>query len=213
MGLIDIAYVEPWETHRDFDQLWGVDDLSFLSRYDGLLWFRINVLGAYCLDLAQDYQPGIPETKGTLAVLPSLQVRLVSGTLSTEEALFLETWAERESEELWRLDKRKILNAMENGQPIAELRDFLEARDPQGLPDTVEGFIATTGRAAVALKNNGPVLYIECIDAATAKLIADHELTKSLCHPAGPHHLAVKPENEERFRKAINGMGYGMPRI
>lgn len=213
LGLIDIAYVEPWETLRDFDQLWGVDDLSFLSRYDGLLWFRINALGAYCLDLATDYQPGIAEAKAILTVLPSLQVRLVSGTFSTEEALFLETWAERESEEFWRLDKHKILNAVENGQPITELSNFLEARDPQGLPDTVEGFIATTGRAAVALKNCGPVLYIECIDTATAKLIADHELTKSLCYPAGPKHLTVKPENEERFRKAINCMGYGMPKI
>jgi hypothetical protein len=213
LGLMDIAYVEPWETPRDFGQLWGVDGLSFLSRYDGLLWFRINALGAYCLDLAVDHQPGIPETKATVAVLPSLQLRLVSGTFSTEETLFLETWAGRESEELWRLDKHKILNAVENGQSIAELRDFLEARDPQGLPDSVEGFIATTGRAAMALKNNGPVLFIECIDAATAKLIAEHEPAKSLCHPAGPKHLAVKPENEERFRKAINGMGYGMPRV
>jgi hypothetical protein len=213
LGLIDIAYVEPWETPLDFDQLWGVDDLSFLSRYDGLLWFRINALGAYCFDHTTDYQASIVETKTALTVLPSKQVKIVSGMLSTGEALFLETWSEREGDELWRLDKAKILNAVENGHSIAELRDFLEDRDSQGLPDTVEGFIATTGRAAVALKNRGPVLYIECIDAATAKLIASHELTKSLCYSAGPKHLAVNPENEERFRKAINAMGYGMPKI
>ncbi|MBS1211568.1 MAG: hypothetical protein H6R26_184, partial [Proteobacteria bacterium] len=212
LGLIDVAHVEPWNAPRDFGNLWGTDKLSFLSRYDGLIWFRFNRLGAYCLGTAETYQPSAPEAKGVLTVLPSLQVKAVSGVLATEEALFLDSWAEREDEGLWRLDRGKILSAVENGRQVEELRGFLEARDSQGLPDTVEGFLATADRNAGALLNKGPVLLIECADAALAELLAGHVQTKSLCQRAGPKRLAVKVESEERFRKAANALGYGMPR-
>lgn len=212
-GLIDLAYIEPWNAPRDFGQLWGTDDISFLSRYDGLLWFRINPLGAYCLGLAEDYHPSVPQAKAALTVLPSLQIRVGSGGLSTEETLFLETWAANEGQDHWRLDRGKILGAVENGRPIAELRSFLETRDPQGLPDTVDGFLNMTARNAGALKNTGPVLLIECADPEVADRIAGHELSKALCWRAGPKHLAVKVEAEERFRKAVNGLGYGIPRV
>jgi hypothetical protein len=213
LGLIDVAYVEPWEAERDYRDLWGTDDLDFLSRYDGLLYFRLNPLGAYGLGLADDYRPSVPESKATLSVLPGLQVNVAAGTLSTEETLFLDTWAERDTETVWRLDRGKILSEVERGRKVAELREFLEARDPQGLPETVDGFLATAGRQAGALKNTGTVLLIECADAALADLIAGHELTKSLCLRAGPKHLAVKADAEERFRQAVHGLGYGMPRV
>jgi hypothetical protein len=76
LGMIDLAYVEPWQVPRDYSDLWGTDDLSFLSRYDGLLWLRLNPLGAYCLDTADGYQPQLPETNAMLAVLPSLQIKV-----------------------------------------------------------------------------------------------------------------------------------------
>ncbi|MEI6414933.1 MAG: hypothetical protein WCP34_11840 [Pseudomonadota bacterium] len=213
LGMIDVAYVEPWQVPCDYSDLWGTDDMSFLSRYDGLCWFRLNLLGAYCLGESDDYQPSRLEAKGVLAILPSLQIRVASGVLSTEETLFLETWTEREGDDLWRLDRAKILNAVENGRRVDELRDFLEARDPQGLPDIVEGFLSTTGRQASALKNIGTVLYIECADAGIAELIAKHEQTSALCRLAGSKQLVVKVEFEERFRKAVNGLGYGMPKV
>ena len=54
LGLIDVAYVAPAGVRRDFRSLWGTDDLDFLSRYDGLLYFRLNPLGAYCLGLGEN---------------------------------------------------------------------------------------------------------------------------------------------------------------
>jgi hypothetical protein len=213
LGLIDVAYVEPWAVERDYRDLWGTDDLDFLSRYDGLLYFRVNPLGAYGLGLADEYRPSVPESKATLSVLPGLQVSVAAGTLSTEESLFLDAWAERDAETVWRLDRGRILDAVERGRKVAELREFLERRDPQGLPETVDGFLATVSRQAGALKNTGTVLLIECADAALAELIAGHDLTRSLCLRAGPKHLAVKTDAEERFRQAVHGLGYGMPRV
>ena len=212
LGLVDVAYIEPWEAKRDFCNLWGVDDMHFLSRYDGLIYFRINPLGAYCLGLADQYQPSRPKAKAVLQVLPSLHVSVVSEGLTLEETLFLDIWAERDSDSLWRLDRGKIVQAVERGQRIAELRDFLAARDGQGLPETVEGFLAITARQACALKNTGSVLLVECADEDLAEEIAKHEQAQSLCQRVGPRHLVVKVDAEERFRQAVHGLGYGMLR-
>src|SRR5262249_6120082 len=56
LGLIDVAYVRPQFARNDFRECWGTDDYSCLSRYDGLKYFRINALGAWCLGLTQDYE-------------------------------------------------------------------------------------------------------------------------------------------------------------
>jgi hypothetical protein len=213
LGMIDVAYIEPKGARRDYREIWGTDDLNFLSRYDGLIYFRLNSLGVYCLGLTDDYQPSRREARTVLTVLPGLQINVARGVLSTEESLLLETWAEKESETLWRLDRDKALCAMEGGHSITELREFLQVRDEQSLPETVEGFIATTERQARALKNTGTALLIECADAEIADRIATHEGTKKLCLRAGERHLAVKVEAEEQFRKALHVLGYGMPRV
>ncbi|MGE0133188.1 MAG: hypothetical protein AB7U82_34355 [Blastocatellales bacterium] len=212
LGLIDVAYTEPKDARRDYKDMWGAEDLDFLSRYDGLIAFRLNPLGAYCLDLTGKYTPSRIEATSSITALPSLQIN-VSGELSPDESLLLETYAEKESDNVWRLSREKSLAAVESGNQIAELREFLQARDEQPLPETVEGFIVTTDRQARALKNTGVALLIECADAELAELIANHERTKKLCLRAGERHLAIKADAEEQFRKAVHLLGYGMPRL
>jgi len=213
LGLIDVAYLHPSGARGDFSELWGTDEMQFLSRYDGLLYFRLNPLGAYCLGLTDRYAPSRVEARAALTVLPSLQINVAGVRLSPDETLLLETWAERESDEVWRLDRDKALSAVEGGHRIGELREFLQARDEQPLPETVEGFIVTTERQARALKNTGAALLIECADAELAELIANHERTKKLCLQAGERHLVVNTDAEEQFRKAVHLLGYGMPRV
>jgi XPB/Ssl2-like helicase family protein len=213
LGLIDVAYIHPSGARGDFHKMWGADELEFLSRYDGLLYFRLNPLGAYCLGLTDHYTPSRVETRAELTVLPSLLINVAGVRLSPGEALLLETWAERESDEVWRLDSDKALSAVERGHQIAELREFLQSRDEQPLPETVEGFIVTTERRARALKNTGAALLIECADAELAELITNHERTKKLCLRAGERYLVVNTDAEEQFRKAVHLLGYGMPRV
>ena len=212
LGLIDVAYTDPHGARWDYRDLWGADDLLFLSRYDGLHYFRLNPLGAYCLGVAETYEPGTPEPRASLTVLPGLRLKVAGAPLSGEERLVLETYATAESEELWCLDRDKTLSAIENGHGANELRDFLTARDDQPLPETVEGFLRDTLRRARALVPRGSALLIECIDADLAAQLASHARTAKLCLRAGERHLAVRAESEDAFRKAVHKMGYGMPR-
>ena len=49
LGLIDVAYTDPRGARDDYRALWGADQLSCLSRYDGLSAVRVNELGAAVL--------------------------------------------------------------------------------------------------------------------------------------------------------------------
>ena len=127
--------------------------------------------------------------------------------------MLLDAYAERESDDVWRLSRDKAISAVESGHQIAELQTFLASRDEQPLPDTVESFIATTERQAKALVHKGTALFIECVDAKVAKQVASHEIMKGLCQRAGERHLVVQTDTAEAFRKALHTLGYGMPRV
>ena len=212
LGMIDVAYIDPEHARTDFGDQWGTDDLSFLSRYDGLMYFRLTPFGVYCLSLTDSYTPQEIEARAQLTVLPSLRVK-VSGALSLDEAVLLETWAEKESDDVWHLSQEKAIQAIETGGRISELHQFLKARDEQELPEPVEGFIAVTERRAQACKEKGKALLIECASAEISEQIATHEKMKKLCLRAGEKNLVVMADVEEQFRKTLRLMGYGMPRV
>jgi hypothetical protein len=212
LGMIDVAYVVPAGVRCDFRHMWGTDDVECLSRYDGLLYLRLNPLGAYGLGLAPTYEPAQIEAHARLTVFPSLQINVSDGALSPNEALLLETYAGQETDTVWRLDREKAIIAVESGSQIAALREFLQMRDEQPLPETVEGFITTTERRARALRTKGAALLIECADAEIADLVAHHERTKKFCEHTGERHVVIMAEAEEPFRKALHSLGYGMPR-
>jgi hypothetical protein len=213
LGMIDVAYVHPAGARGDFREMWGTDDLECLSRYDGLIYVRLNPLGAYNLGLTNTYEPGRVEARAQLTVLPSLQINVSAGALSPDETLLLETYAEKEGDTVWRLDRGKAITAVENGKHLAELREFLQTRDEQPLPETVEGFVTTSERRARALQKKGVALLIECADAEIADLVAYHERTKKFCQRAGERYLVVLADAEAPFRKALHSLGYGMPRV
>ncbi len=67
LGLIDVAYIRPEHAEIDFDDYANTGSIEFLSRYDGLKYFRINPSGAYCLGLTNVYESSAPH-KGRLSV-------------------------------------------------------------------------------------------------------------------------------------------------
>ena len=209
LGLIDVAYIHPKGARVDFTHLPGSDELAWLSRYDGLQYFRLNALGAYCLGLADTYEPGAFTERTSLTVFPDLRV-CAGAALSADERLMLETFAEAETEGVWRLARDKTLAAFESGHDADGLRAFLAARDEQPLPERVEGFLRTVERGAGALRARGTALLIECADEDTAVRIAGDERLAKLCLRAGKKHLVVQTRGEAAFRKAVRDLGFGI---
>lgn len=211
LGMIDVAYADPQEACDDFRSLWGSDELSFLSRYDGLKHFRLTPLGAYILGIADDYRPvAVSSGDLVLSVLHSLQVKAVRGTPTAEESLLLETWAIPLGAGNWRLDREKAIAAVEKGYDIAELQRFLESRDDMPLPPPVEAFISQCDRNGRALKTIGSALLIECRDGETADAVAGHKETAALCLSAGAKFLVVRTGHLEKFRERVRLLGFGL---
>src|SRR3989442_12211601 len=100
LGMVDVAYDSPVEARDDFREIWGTDGLAFLSRYDGLVKFRLTKLGAYCLGISSEYSSKPITQKASFTVMPSLRL-MVSSELSPDEEAMLEAFADRTSETEW----------------------------------------------------------------------------------------------------------------
>ena len=90
LGMIDVAFTDPDGARTDFANLWGTDEMAWLSRYDGLQTFRLNPLGAYCLGLAAEYEPSTPPRRASLTVFPDRRLcadAQLSPQLSPDERL------------------------------------------------------------------------------------------------------------------------------
>jgi hypothetical protein len=214
LGLIDVAYIPPHGARRDYGNLWGTDDLPFFSRYDGLLFIRVNPLGAYCLGQAASYQPSAPEISSTprLRVLPNREIAAIGPPLEPADALLLGSYATQTADAVWKLDQARLLEALEEGHDITVLAELLVSLSGQPLPETVERFLGDMAARVRSLKSLGTARLIECADAALATLIANDSRTKPFCLLAGERHLAVPAESEARFRSALRKVGYSLPK-
>ncbi|MGM1062755.1 helicase-associated domain-containing protein [Saccharothrix sp. Mg75] len=212
LGLVDLDYVDPRGARDDYVDNWGGDDLDALSRYDGLVAIRLTALGAYALGLTDTYRP--PESKivgdRPLKVLPNLDV-VATGDLDAADRLVLSAHAEQTADRVWAVSAAGLLRALDNGRDLGEFVDFLTARTGHDLPDAVRTLVADVERRGSRLTDLGHVRVIECADPALAALITRDRATRALCRPIGDRHLAVRPEQEPKFRKALLKLGYVVP--
>lgn len=208
LGVIDVALIPPAGARDDFRGLWGSDELPFFSRYDGLLYFRLTPLGAYCLDVETDYQPALVEVKAVLRVLPNLEIAATVSDLEQSDRLALNAYATSVSDFVWRLDSSQLLAAIDAGRHVEEIREFLVARSGAALPDTVARLLEDVAERTTKVHDRGLARLIECGDPALAALIANDTRTRKHCMRAGERHLVVTGSSEAAFRRALRDAGY-----
>lgn len=149
----------------------------------------------------------------SLTVLPKRQIRIDQGMLSPDEILLLEGFADRETDQLWSLNEAKALRAVEKGTHVAELRAFLNVGDPQPLPEPVQAFLLSAEQRGAACVCKGSRLLIECLSPEIAEIIIRDARAGALCQRTGDRGLIIPVDKEKSFRDALNGLGYGMPRV
>ena len=212
LGLVDIAYTNPHGLWPEFEDHWGIDDLDFCSRYDGLMYVRLNDLGAFCMGITGTYQPKQPETQEIFKILPTLELALLKHrNMSVLLRARLEKFAVRKSDYIWVLDKKNILEKLQVGITVANIRDFLCTYGENEIPNTVESFLNDLDKRACAVKNSSDALLIEIRDNETAALIAHDRAARKYCHLAGSKYVVVPKQHEKPFRKALKNMGYVLP--
>ncbi|MDZ7752691.1 MAG: helicase-associated domain-containing protein [Gammaproteobacteria bacterium] len=207
-GVIDVALIPPAGARADYGDLWGTDELVYFSRYDGLMYFRITPLGAYCLGTESTYQPAPVKTNPVLRVLSNLKIVAVGAKLEQGDRIALDTYATRVSDLVWRLDQAKLLAAIEEGRPIDEVREFLTARSRVAIPDTVARLLDDVAARSTQIQDQGLARLVECADPALAALIADDSRTRKHCMLAGERHLVVPASSEAAFKRTLRDVGY-----
>lgn len=208
LGLIDVACVTPVGAREDFRTLWGAEDLDFLGRYDGLIEVRLNALGAFCLGVADAYEPTAIQERVVLHVLPDLEIAVLGDDLTHADRLALDRYAEPAGDRVWRLRRERVLAAIESGDTVHGVRDFLTARSAAPLPSTVTSLLDDIARRAAALTDRGPALLIECADPALAVLLSRDRRTRAHCLLAGDRMLAVPTASATAFRRGTRELGY-----
>ncbi len=211
LGLIDVAYIPPQRARDDFSSRWGSDDQSCLSRYDGLKFLRLNPLGAWCLDLAEEYHPEPSASAPHFRILPNLDVVALQRPPDPADVLMLDRVAERTSDSVWKLDRGKILAAVERGMAPAELEAFLVENGQGPLPQPVQVLMTDLSAQAGRLRDLGTVRLIECADAETAQLLAADRSLAKLCQRAGDRSLVFLVEDEAALRARLRKLGYVLP--
>ena len=212
LGLVDVAYVHPHRLWPEFEHSWGTDDLAFCSRYDGLLFVRINALGAYCLHQTDTYEAQAAEPRALFSILPNQDIAVVGDAAEAAASLhILGQYAVQKGERLWRLDRRRMLDTVEAGGSVADLRAFLAAYATDGVPHTVEVLLNDLEAKAAAVRGMEDAVLIELATDDDAAIIAGHAETRRYCQRLGERGLAVRARDLARFRTALKKAGYALP--
>jgi len=211
LGLVDVAYTRPHGLWPEFRGAWGTDDLPFCSRYDGLLYVRLNELGAFCLGGSEAYEvPPLARSK-LYKALPNMDLVLNVPAPAAGDIATLELFAEPTAEKVWRISRKAILSRLEKGRSMAELREILRQHAENDLPTTVTTFLEDIERKAASIRSVEEALLIDCGDLATAAELASDRDARKYCLRAGEKHLVVGKKNERAFRSAVRRAGYVLP--
>ena len=209
LGLIDVHYRLPRDAKPDFGNVWGTDDYALLSRYDGLTYFRINGLGAYCLGMTAKFVPSPVEKIALLRVLPNLDIVAIAPLMPADK-LMIERVAEQSAENVYQLQQKKLLQAVEHGIDIKQIEEFLAAKSENALPQTVTVLLQESAERATQLSYRGTAHLIEAADQALALLIVNHKKLRSFCMLAGEQHIVVPDDKMNVFRKVVLELGYAL---
>jgi hypothetical protein len=214
LGLIDVAFTHPTGALGDFHHFYGAYDLEYLSRYDGLKYFRLNPLGAYVLGLSDGYDPPAFEPRPVLTVLPNHEIVITDAvSLSPSDKLFLNKIGKKVSSSLWRLTLATLLAAAESGTDTKQVRAFLESRSSQPLPQTVIQLLNDAAGRSTRLSYCGRAHLIACKDPVLVQLISSDRKASKLCLAAAGDYIVVLPGKERDFIKTVADMGYIVPQF
>ena len=164
----------------------------YFSRYDGLLYFRVTPLGAYCLGTESEYQPAPIEVKSVLQVLPNLEIAAIGAELEQADRLALDAFATQVSDFVWRLDAGRLLAAIEEGRSVVEIQEFLTARSRAPIPSTSLGCSRMSPTGARKSWTAAWLASSNVLIPRWPALIANDSRTRKHCMRAGERHLAVR---------------------
>ena len=214
LGLIDVIMATP-KIDQDSEELWGTDDMECLSRYDGLQSLRLTPLGEYVLGLTDSYQASEPvKTETSLTIYREGRI-MFNSTPTHWEQQFLSLYAEqgsgkKEKDHVWKLSRRRIMETLQIGGSIDELKQFLLNREDQPfLPENCESLLNQAQSNIDGVKITQEALIITCKSREIADLVTHDKIFSKWCQRLDDLQIVIPKNKEKVFRESLNAMGIG----
>ncbi len=204
IGAVDVAYVSDDDSMVEHATYY-ID--TALSLHDGLLYFRINKWGAFLLGQADEYVPTLPPQRDLFAIDETLQVRVLTDLLPNEQ-LQLNVVAEPVGANVYQLSTEKVLTAVESGQSIDHLADFLTTNHRGMPPQTVIDWLAQLKRNVKAFVEGATMVMIQLKEPGLLGLIKHDTVLSKLCRPLDDKTVLVQSSHIKKFRKRLKELGY-----
>ena len=208
LGLVDVGYIDPVDAPLEVE---SAPDLVFLSRYDGLMYVRINALGAFCLGRKRSYTPSEVAVEHVLKVLPNFDV-VAFKPLPQGDQLLLAQFAEKTADNVWTIRPEQMLKGLESGQSLDHMRSFLKHKSGEELPQPVAVLFDDIAGKVSRLHAKGTAHLIEVTDVETAQFLAHDRGVSKHCYLAGDRQLVVPEKSLTAFRNALRKVGYILPK-
>ena len=213
IGALDLLYVSPEDVDLDVE-LYYYDEFAY-SRYDGLLYFRINPLGAYLFGQAGEYTPKRPVDEAFFTVTPDRKLTLLgdpqdSSRVTPVVKAQLDQYFVAETAESYRLDAQKLLEVLDEGADYGAMRDFLTRHHHGSLPAEIDTWLDQTyvNSQAFSIKSQALLIRVASVELVE-QVLADGELGK-FCNALDTRTLVIPTNRESRFRSRLHELGYGM---
>ena len=207
LGLVDVVMSPP-----DFDGAYYDDfgDSECLSRYDGLQYFRLTPLGAFVLGVSDDYKSETA-SEGETQLCIHRQGRIVFNQNPTPwEQRFLSLYADQNKETDWKLSRKKIMEAIQVGSSIDDLKAFLLTRDEQPFfPEDCESLLKQAELNRDAVTFQAEMLMVKCKSADIAELVVNDKVLSKYCQRVGKSQIVIPKNKEKKFRDSLMSMGIG----
>jgi hypothetical protein len=206
-GCIDVAFRHPAGAQDDYKRIWGAGKLPYLSRYDGLCFFRINNLGAYLFGLRDKYTPTPFHKSDVLRILPTMEIVSVE-SLPSEDVYLLGLYTEKKSDNVWQISVERIMQAVEDGLSISMFLDYCSARSGGRIPENVRILLDDIDRKKSQLCERESAILFEAATPELAVMIVNHRLLTGKCLKAGEKMIVVPNSMKKVFRKVVHELGY-----
>lgn len=200
LGMIDIGYKSPVDQRMKYYQdVWGADQLMFISRYDGLTHIRVNELGEYILGESDQFALSIPEVKINVSDDGVITVNGLFIPLDIKS--ILDQCSKPVSNDKWMLSRESLATALESGGKLSDLKQLFTKYHAQ-LPAKITSLLSSVEQKASKLKLKDTLFLYECDTSDLADIII-REKSASYAMRAGARLIAIPQKKKEDFKKVL----------
>jgi len=208
LGIVDLAFSQT--ENLDLENCWGLDFLDSITEYGMLEYIRLTSLGAFCLGATSTYEIPMSKKCSLFKVLPNHEIVVIDANgFSKGDALMLDRFAKKVSDSVWKMDKKTIFWALENGDSVGAIFAFLEAGSVNQIPKTVRALVKDVVRRSKGVTQKEEAVLVTFCDEQTAAFV-EHDL-RAVVFCRHEKTLFVRSENIKKFRGGLHKLGILLP--